>query len=227
MLSALPDVSTTLSAFTMITKSPVSRCGAKIGLCLPRSTRAISVHRRPSTRPSASMTYQSRWISLALGEYVRTKRTFCSGVGPGRTRPQSRVTLRVEGRALPTAGSGETRKERPTNSGGGGQRPRRRRVGVAAPPTAKGREAGRAHRRTLGRGPAGSRRRGRRACGPAPTSTSVPTIARTICWQKAFATISKRSRPSSRSSQSAETTVRTRLRPSTACGRTTRSRARR
>jgi hypothetical protein len=64
----LPEVSTTFDALTTMTWSPVSMCGAKVGLCLPRSTRAISVHMRPSTRPSASTTYQSCWISLAFGE---------------------------------------------------------------------------------------------------------------------------------------------------------------
>ena len=39
-----PAVSTTLSALTTITWSPVSMCGAKIGLCLPRRMRATSVH---------------------------------------------------------------------------------------------------------------------------------------------------------------------------------------
>src|SRR4051794_21341525 len=36
--------------------------------------RAASGATRPRTRPSASMTCQARWISLALGEYVRTRR---------------------------------------------------------------------------------------------------------------------------------------------------------
>src|SRR3954471_2825419 len=46
--------------------------GAKVGLCLPRSTRATSVARRPSTSPSASTTCQARWISAGFGENVRT-----------------------------------------------------------------------------------------------------------------------------------------------------------
>src|SRR5688572_3497965 len=53
-----------------MTWSPVSRWGAKVGLCLPRSRRATSVARRPSTMPSASTTCQARWISLSFGEYV-------------------------------------------------------------------------------------------------------------------------------------------------------------
>ena len=44
----------------MMTWSPVSMWGAKVGLCLPRRMRATSVARRPSTRPSASTTYQRR-----------------------------------------------------------------------------------------------------------------------------------------------------------------------
>src|SRR6478735_5485840 len=68
--SALFEVMTTLSALTMITWSPVSMWGANVGLCLPRRMRATSVHRRPSTMPSASTTCHSRWISLAFGVYV-------------------------------------------------------------------------------------------------------------------------------------------------------------
>src|ERR687898_3523219 len=74
--SPLPAVSTTLSALTITTWSPVSRWGANVGLCLPRSTRATSVARRPRTMPSASTTYQARWISEALGLYVGTRATF-------------------------------------------------------------------------------------------------------------------------------------------------------
>lgn len=38
MLAALPLVSTTLSASIITTWSPVSMCGANVGLCLPWST---------------------------------------------------------------------------------------------------------------------------------------------------------------------------------------------
>src|SRR5881392_1432488 len=57
----------------MITWSPVSTCGAKIGLCLPRRTRATSVATRPSTRPSASTTCHARLMSLGLGVNVGTR----------------------------------------------------------------------------------------------------------------------------------------------------------
>src|SRR5690625_1181031 len=56
----------------MMTKSPPSRCGAKVGLCLPRSNAAAWVASRPRTTSVASMTYQARSISPALGLYVRT-----------------------------------------------------------------------------------------------------------------------------------------------------------
>jgi len=49
-------VSATLPAFTMTTKSPVSTCGAKVGLCLPRSSVAAWVAKRPSTTSEASIT---------------------------------------------------------------------------------------------------------------------------------------------------------------------------
>src|SRR5436190_827868 len=57
----------------MTTKSPVSTCGAKTGLCLPRSSRAAWLASRPSTTPSASITCQVRWTSPGLGVYVRTR----------------------------------------------------------------------------------------------------------------------------------------------------------
>src|SRR5690625_5049816 len=56
----------------MMTKSPPSRGGAKVGLCLPRSNAAAWVASRPRTTSVASMTYQARSISPALGLYVRT-----------------------------------------------------------------------------------------------------------------------------------------------------------
>ena len=55
----------------MMTKSPPSTCGAKVGLCLPRSSVAAWVARRPRTTSVASMTNHSRVISPALGLYVR------------------------------------------------------------------------------------------------------------------------------------------------------------
>src|ERR1700684_1467827 len=55
-----------------MTKSPVSTCGAKIGLCLPRRSTATWLASRPSTTSDASMTCHCRVMSLPLGLYVRT-----------------------------------------------------------------------------------------------------------------------------------------------------------
>ena len=55
------------SAFTTITWSPMSMWGVKVGLCLPRRTVATRVASRPRVSPWASITYQSRVMSLALG----------------------------------------------------------------------------------------------------------------------------------------------------------------
>src|SRR5918994_531607 len=90
--SALSAVSTTLSALTMITWSPVSMCGANTGLCLPRRTRATSVASRPSTMPSASTTCQARWISEAFGLYVGTPATFTAIRTRGARAPGKRRT---------------------------------------------------------------------------------------------------------------------------------------
>src|SRR5262249_28037782 len=43
-----------LSALITMTLSPQSTCGVKLVLCLPRSTLAMIVAARPTTRPSAS-----------------------------------------------------------------------------------------------------------------------------------------------------------------------------
>ena len=56
----------------MITKSPVSTCGAKVGLCLPRRSVAAWEASRPSTTSVASITCQARVISPGLGLYVGT-----------------------------------------------------------------------------------------------------------------------------------------------------------
>ena len=102
---------------------------------------------------------------------------------------------------------------------------RRTRVPAAAPrrvagrdnrpptTTARGEEPARPPPPEPGR--AGSQRHRPPCFFPCPTSTSVPTIARTICWQNEVASISKRSSPSPRSSHPAEWTVRTRLRSGT------------
>ena len=66
--SSFLPVSSTLSALTTITWSPVSIWGANIGLCLPRSSVATSDARRPRTWPLASNTYQRRSMCSGLGE---------------------------------------------------------------------------------------------------------------------------------------------------------------
>src|SRR5215207_3107274 len=106
--SALSAVSTTLSALTMITWSPVSMCGANTGLCLPRRTRATSVASRPSTMPSASTTCQARWISEAFGLYVGTPATFTAirtrdARAPGKRRTSLRArAAKRQARSLAT-----------------------------------------------------------------------------------------------------------------------------
>jgi hypothetical protein len=54
-----------LSAFTTITLSPISMCGVKDGLCLPRRRVAMKAASRPSTMPSASIT--SHFLSMSAG----------------------------------------------------------------------------------------------------------------------------------------------------------------
>ncbi len=54
-----------MSAFTTMTKSPMSELGVNVGLCLPRRTSAIFVAIRPSTFPSASTTYHV-WSAESL-----------------------------------------------------------------------------------------------------------------------------------------------------------------
>src|SRR5690606_27042400 len=68
----LLPVRATFSALMTMTKSPPSTWGAKVGLCLPRSSVAAWLARRPRTTSVASMTYQLRSASPALGVYVRT-----------------------------------------------------------------------------------------------------------------------------------------------------------
>src|SRR5437773_1479826 len=53
-----------------ITKSPVSRCGVKVALSLPRSRLAALTATRPSTWSSASMSHHLRDTSVALAEKV-------------------------------------------------------------------------------------------------------------------------------------------------------------
>ena len=67
-LSPLSAVSTTLSALTMMTWSPVSMWGVKVGLCLPRRMPGHLGGDAAEDEPVGIDTYQARWISLALGE---------------------------------------------------------------------------------------------------------------------------------------------------------------
>src|SRR6476469_2645527 len=60
----------------MMTKSPVSTCGAKVGLCLPRSRIAVWLGGRPRTTSVASITCHVRSTSPGLGVYVRTGVSF-------------------------------------------------------------------------------------------------------------------------------------------------------
>src|SRR5690242_4078687 len=64
------------------TKSPVSTCGAKVGLCLPRRRLAVWVARRPRTTSEASIMCHGRSISPGFGLYVRTELP-CLVVGLG------------------------------------------------------------------------------------------------------------------------------------------------
>src|SRR5207249_6632894 len=61
-------------ALMTITWSPVSTCGVKIGLCLPRSTIATCEAKCPSVFPFASTTYHLRVMSAFLAEYVLVMR---------------------------------------------------------------------------------------------------------------------------------------------------------
>src|SRR5690242_5747388 len=55
----------------MMTKSPPSTWGAKVGLCLPRRRIAVWLARRPRTTSVASMTCQVRVTSAGFGVKVR------------------------------------------------------------------------------------------------------------------------------------------------------------
>ncbi len=202
-------------------------CGAKIGLCLPRRTRATSVHRRPRTRPSASTTCQARVISLAFGEYVRITRLPSSAVAPAGSLRGTQT--RIGAVATPAT----------SRTAHGGRRRHASRladVEVSVADLPQDQPVGRGDR--PGRS-AVLRPRGWPASRPrdrcrSPTSTSVPTIERTIWWQNAVARISNRSSiRSSGSLQRVSSTRRTQRRrrlargPAWAGGRTRRSRAHR
>jgi hypothetical protein len=64
------------SALTMMTLSPSSTWGVKVGLCLPRSRIATIVASRPTTRPVASIFTHFFSISAGLAEKVFMTRTF-------------------------------------------------------------------------------------------------------------------------------------------------------
>src|SRR3954466_5882506 len=54
----------------MMTLSPSSTWGVKVGLCLPRRRIATIVARRPTTKPFASISTHFFSMSAALAEYV-------------------------------------------------------------------------------------------------------------------------------------------------------------
>src|SRR6185436_8637669 len=75
-----------------MTKSPMSTFGVYVGLCLPRSTRAMREARRPSVWPVASITYHSRCASPAS---LVSQELFCvviMGVNSKWDRLQDRET---------------------------------------------------------------------------------------------------------------------------------------
>ena len=93
-------------ALMTITWSPVSTCGAQIGLCLPRSSVAISVARRPRMAPSASITCHCRVMSD----------------GSGRERAHGASSFEVDRRPARGSGHGRDGQRRPDGQ-----------TGVAAP----------------------------------------------------------------------------------------------
>src|SRR4051794_37931140 len=107
----------------MTTKSPVSMCGAKVGLCLPRRRMAAWEASRPSTTSVASITCQARVISPGLGLYVGTDLPRRSGlVLPVRcaVRPGVRCGRAVRAtRAWPRVATAAHRISRVPAAGGG------------------------------------------------------------------------------------------------------------
>src|SRR5688500_6501351 len=87
------------------TWSPVSRCGEKLGLCLPRSRLATSDARRPSTTPSASTSHHSRVISLGLVTWVFIP-VLLSAPGTGPVVRKRRITGIFQGNQTALEGSG-------------------------------------------------------------------------------------------------------------------------
>lgn len=102
---AFLPVTMTFSQLTMITLSPTSAPGVKVGLSLPMRILAHSDAIRPRRRPSASTTYHfllSAAMSAAFGNHV-----FCPAVGGSEATPSSMQTCaRQLGAARGASGAG-------------------------------------------------------------------------------------------------------------------------
>ncbi len=136
---------------------------------------------RPSTSPSASMTCQARWISLALGEYVGTcaasARVVMGWVNCIRPPMRgARSDLPRYGQAAATANQASGSAWRLRNVTSLSTPPRRGTAPAEAP----------AARRHGGHRPAARPSGAPASCAPRPISTRVPTRLRTIWWQNAF-----------------------------------------
>src|SRR4051812_7874635 len=79
----------------MTTKSPVSTWGAKVALCLPRSSTATWLASRPSTTSVASMTCHWRSTSPGFGVYVRTVVAFVSSRVVGRASAPAGLSVEL------------------------------------------------------------------------------------------------------------------------------------
>ena len=116
-------------ALTTITWSPVSTCGAQIGLCLPRSSVATSVASRPRIAPSASITCHWRVMSDGSGRErahgiffrvrraSRRRRAIGAPGGQARTRAAADGQTRVAARRAPlTTGRAPSSDSRPVTA---------------------------------------------------------------------------------------------------------------
>ena len=83
-----------LSALTTITKSPMSMCGAKVGLFLPRSVDAMTEASRPRVLPSASTMNQSRVVSTLLRRLGSSFHSYLAPLCPARGRVDSAQLVR-------------------------------------------------------------------------------------------------------------------------------------
>ena len=205
----LADVSTTLSALTTMTWSPVSRWGRRSACACRAAGGPPRWQTRPSTMPSASTTCQG--ISLALGEYVasgrpaapRKARAHRTGrVRGSRPPPNARPTVCEAGACGPgpvgrwRASPGRDPRRAPRCVSDA--RPRRveaghlcREAAVVAPavePTSPQAQAGSGRAAPARSGRRGPQRRrshvpGRPLAAP-DLDEIVPTIDRTIWWQK-------------------------------------------